>query len=158
MTLKCGLRPVYSDTTPQLNSTQLKSTQLNWTQLRSINERSNPVDSVCRSWRHKLKTRLTWLYAVQQGQLSWVEFSWVQLSCLAINTPLEVTESRWKWCHLKAWVRFPIPLHGRIFSHFGDIQRQRMASNRRRRPSPPLFHSCQVATVVMETTQLALSH
>jgi len=30
-------------------------TQLNSTQLSPTNERSDPVDSVCRSWRHKQK-------------------------------------------------------------------------------------------------------
>jgi len=38
---------------------------------------------------------------------------------------LEVTQGHWKRYHLKGWVRFPICLpYGRIFSHFGDIQRQ----------------------------------
>jgi len=32
-------------------ATQL--TQLNATQLSPMNERNDPVDSVCRSWRHK---------------------------------------------------------------------------------------------------------
>ena len=62
------LRPVYSDTT-QLNSTELNSTA--WT----------TVDSVCRSWHHKRKH--DWLGCTL---FNWV--SWVQLSCVAINTPL----------------------------------------------------------------------
>ena len=75
-------------------ATQLNSTQLNWTQLdvelstRSqreqlspINERSDPVDSVCRSWRHKQNH--DWLGCTL---FNWI--SWVQLSCVAVNTPL----------------------------------------------------------------------
>jgi len=42
-------RSVYSDTT-QLNSTSSCREQLS-----PINERSDRVDSVCRSWRHKQK-------------------------------------------------------------------------------------------------------
>jgi len=61
------LRPVYSDTT-QLNSTELNSTA--WT----------TVNSVCRSWRHKQKH--DWLGCTL---FNWV--SWVQLNCVAINTP-----------------------------------------------------------------------
>ena len=57
------LRPVYSDTT-QLNLTA-------WT----------TVDSVCRSWRHKQKH--DWLGCTLFNWVSWVEFS-----CVAINTPL----------------------------------------------------------------------
>ena len=73
--------PFIAHISTQLNSTQLNSTQLDVElstrsqreQLSPINERSDPVDSVCRSWRHKQKTWLTWLYAVQLGQLSSVE-------------------------------------------------------------------------------------
>jgi len=54
--------------TTQLNSTELNSTA--WT----------TVDSVCRSWRHKQKH--DWLGCTL---FNWV--SWVQLSCVAINTP-----------------------------------------------------------------------
>jgi len=50
---------VYSDTTQlNKNSTQLDvelSTRSQREQLSPINERSGPVDSVCRSWRHKQK-------------------------------------------------------------------------------------------------------
>ena len=74
-TTSLPLRPVYSDTT-----------QLNWTQLRSMNERSDPVDSVCRSWRHKQNTTDL---AVRCSTGS-VEFSWIELSCVAINTPLKI--------------------------------------------------------------------
>jgi len=66
-----NLGGVYSDTT-QLNLTQLNST--------------------ARLWRHKQKPDwlashwlADWLYAVQLGQLSWV-----QLSCVAINGPLNM--------------------------------------------------------------------
>jgi len=44
---------------------------------------------------------------------------------------LELAQGHWKWYHSKAWVRFPIftfhSKYGRIFSNFGDTQRQRMA-------------------------------
>ena len=96
------LRPVYSDTTQlnairrrvklswvgevsiatQLNSTQLDvelSTRSQREQLSPINERSDPVDSVCRSWRHKQKH--DWLGCTV---FNWV--SWVELSCVAIDT------------------------------------------------------------------------
>jgi len=68
-----NLRGVYSDTT-QPNSTELNSTA--WT----------TVDSVCRSWRHKQKH--DWLGCTLFNWVSSVQFSWVQLSCVAINTPL----------------------------------------------------------------------
>jgi len=57
------LRGVYSDTT-QLDVEF--STRSQREQLSPINERSDPVDSVCRSWRHKQKH-------------DWVELSWVEL-------------------------------------------------------------------------------
>jgi len=50
-----------------------------WTQLRSINERSDPVDSVCRSWRHKQKH--DWLGCTLFNWVSWVQLSWVELCC-----------------------------------------------------------------------------
>ena len=69
-------------------ATQLNSTELSWTQLdvelstRSqreqlspINERSDPVDSVCRSWRHKQKQ--DWLVCTLFNWVSWVQLSWV---------------------------------------------------------------------------------
>ena len=77
------LRGVYSDTT-QLNWTQLDvelSTRSQREQLSPINERSDPVDSVRRLWRHKQKH--DWLGCTL---FNWV--SWVQLSCVAINGPL----------------------------------------------------------------------
>ena len=44
---------------------------------------------------------------------------------------LEVTQGHWKWYQLKAWkLGYGFVFHSnysRIFSHFGDIQRQRMA-------------------------------
>ena len=58
----------------QLNSTELNSTA--WT----------TVDSVCRSWRHKQKH--DWLGCTVRCSTGSVEFSWVKLSCVAINTPL----------------------------------------------------------------------
>ena len=73
------LRPVYSDTT------QLNSTKLNWTQLdvelstRSQREQQLTVTLVCRSWRHKQKH--DWLGCTV---FNWV--SWVELSCVAIDT------------------------------------------------------------------------
>ena len=68
------LRPVYSDTT-QLNSTRRRVVDkfTAWT----------TVDSVCRSWRHKQKH--DWLGCTL---FNWV--SWVQLSCVAINTLLTI--------------------------------------------------------------------
>ena len=68
----------------QLNSTELNSTQLDVElstrsqreQLSPINERSDPVDSVCRSWRHKQKH--DWLGCTLCSTGS-VEFSLVQL-------------------------------------------------------------------------------
>ena len=74
------LRGVYSDTT-QLD-VEL-STRSQREQLSPINERSDPVDSVCRSWRHKQIH--DWLGCTL---FNWV--SWVELSCVAINTPLAV--------------------------------------------------------------------
>ena len=89
----------------QLNSTQLDvelSTCSQREQLSPINERSDPVDSVCRSWRHKQKH--DWLGCTLFNWVSWVELccyrhpsiatqlnstsSGVELSCVAINTPL----------------------------------------------------------------------
>ena len=55
------LRPVYSDTT-----------QLNWTQLNSTQQREQQLTQFVGRDVIK-KTRLTWLYAVQLGQLSSVE-------------------------------------------------------------------------------------
>ena len=49
---------------------------------------------------------------------------------MTLNSGLEVTQGHWKWYHLKALVWFPIRLpsnYGRIFSHFGDIERQAKA-------------------------------
>jgi len=62
------LRGVYSNTT-QLNSTQL-------TQLNSV----QPSQSCFCLWRHDLQTKSTVVQAV--------ELSSVELSCVAINTPL----------------------------------------------------------------------
>ena len=62
-------------------ATQLNSTQLNWTQ--------QPVYDVINKNTTEL-VHADWLYAVQLGQLSWVEFSSVELSCVAINGPLDV--------------------------------------------------------------------
>ena len=78
------LRGVYSDTT-QLNSTELSWTQLDVElstrsqreQLSPINERSDPVDSICRSWRHKQKH--DWLGCTLFNRVSWVQLSWVEL-------------------------------------------------------------------------------
>jgi len=96
------LRGVYGDTT-QLNSTRRRvelswvskvsiATQLNSTRRRvvrhvhsvnnchlSINVYSDPVDSVCRSWRHKQKH--DWLGCTLFNWISW-------LSCVAIDTRL----------------------------------------------------------------------
>jgi len=68
---------------PATDSQSLYSdtTQLNSTQLSPINERSDPVDSVCRSWRHKQKH--DWLGCTL---FNWV--SWVESSCVAIDTRL----------------------------------------------------------------------
>ena len=54
--LQSVLRGVYSEKT-QLNSTwrRVADSCSQREQLSSINERSDPVDSVCRSWRHKQK-------------------------------------------------------------------------------------------------------
>ena len=47
---------------------------------------------------------------------------------MTLKYGLEVTHGHWKWYYLKALERFPIRLpQYRNFSHFGDIQRQRMA-------------------------------
>ena len=49
---------------------------------------------------------------------------------MTLKCGLEVTQVHWKWYHLKAWNCFLFAFHsnyGRIFSHFGDIQRQAMA-------------------------------
>ena len=75
---------VYVIACVMLNSTQLdvelsKGSQRE--QLSPINERSDPVDSVYRSWRHKQKH--DWLGCTL---FNWV--SWVELSCVAIHTPL----------------------------------------------------------------------
>ena len=45
---------------------------------------------------------------------------------VTLKSRLRVTQGHWKWYHLKAWVRCPMRLYGRIFRHFGHIQRQRM--------------------------------
>ena len=74
------LRSVYIDT-PQLNSAS------SCRHVHSVNNchlslnvvTSDPVDSVCRSWRHKQKH--DWLGCTL---FNWV--SWVELSCVAINT------------------------------------------------------------------------
>ena len=81
-------------------ATQLNSTQLNCNL--SLN-----VDSVCRSWRHKQKH--DWLGCTLFNWVSWVELcryrrvssdttqlelSWVELSCVAINTPLRKSNGR----------------------------------------------------------------
>ena len=83
----CILRGVYSDTT-QLNSTQLNSTQL--TQLNSV----QPSQSCFCLWRHYLQTESTGSLRSLIGD-SWSRCervdnstsSWVELSCVAINTP-----------------------------------------------------------------------
>ena len=92
------LSPVYSDTT-----------ELNWTQLDSVNN-SWLTDSVCRSWRHKQKhdwlgcTLFNWVSWVQ---LSSVQFGSVELSCVAINTPLDeltdIYRSRTLCLRLRVW-------------------------------------------------------
>jgi len=67
------LRGVYSDTT-----------ELNWTQLTQLNS-VQPSQSCFCLWCHDLQTESTAVHAVE---LSSVEFSWVELSCVAINGPL----------------------------------------------------------------------
>jgi len=51
------------------------STRSQREQLSPINERSDPVDSVCRSWRHKQNTT----YLAVRCSIGSVEFSWVVL-------------------------------------------------------------------------------
>ena len=74
-------RPQYATKhTDRLNSTQLDvelSTRSEREQLSPINERSDPVDSVCRSWRHKQKH--DWLGCTLFNWVSWVKLSWVEL-------------------------------------------------------------------------------
>jgi len=65
-----SLRGVYSDTT-----------QLNWTQLTQLNS-VQPSQSCFCLWRHDLQTESTVVHAV--------ELSSVELSCVAINGPLEL--------------------------------------------------------------------
>ena len=69
------------------------ATQLNSTQLNSTWQREQQLTQFV---GHDVinKTRLTWLYAVQLGQLSWVQLSSVELSCVAINTPLRSLKVR----------------------------------------------------------------
>ena len=58
----------------QLNPTQLDvelSTRSQREQLSPINERNDPVDSVCTSWRHKQKH--DWLGCTLFNWVSWVE-------------------------------------------------------------------------------------
>ena len=51
-------------------------------------------------------------------------------SGVALKTRLGFVQGHWKWHLLIDCIRVPIVFHGnygRIFSHFGDIQRLRMA-------------------------------
>jgi len=84
-----------------------------------------------------LKSRLR----VTQGHWKrnhWIDHTRSRLSSyltfniiVTLKCELEVTQGYWKWYHLKAWYGLLFAFHSnyhRIFSHFGDIQRQRMAS------------------------------
>ena len=73
------------------------STQLNWTQLNSTRQREQQLTQFV---GRDVINKNTWLYAVQLGQLSWVE-----LSCVAINTPL----------HHMARLHCTISYFGRIY-------------------------------------------
>jgi len=46
---------------------------------------------------------------------------------VTLKCGLEVTQDHWKWYHLEAWVLVFHSNYGHIFSHFGDIQRWKMA-------------------------------
>jgi len=85
------LRGVYSDTT-KLNSTA-------WT----------TVDSVYRSWRHKQKH--DWLGCALFNWVSWVQLSSIELSYVAINTPLVL---KWR-TKTPTWALFGVP--NMIYSH-----------------------------------------
>jgi len=37
---------------------------------------------------------------------------------MTLKSSLKVTQCHWKWCHSKAWVRFPIRL---LYSNYGRI-------------------------------------
>ena len=110
------LRGVYSDTT-QLNSTSswvasansdVNATKLNWTRRRvvdtltawlsPINERSDPVDSVCRSWRYIWRV-LTSL----PGDISTNSFSDRLIKATAIeNISQEMNVAGWYITHHNA--------------------------------------------------------
>ena len=78
---------------------------------------------------HGLWKRILWIDRTRLSRVRpiwrWI-LSWTWKSVRDHSTSLKVVAY-----HLKAWVRFPIHLpysnYGRIFSHFGDIQRQAMA-------------------------------
>jgi len=64
-------------------ATQLNWTELNWTQLIQLNS-VQPSQSCFCLWRHDLQTESTVVHAVEL-----CEFSWVELSRVAINGPLQ---------------------------------------------------------------------
>jgi len=83
-------RSVYSDTdATQLNvelSTRSQREQ------QSVNKCSDPVDSVCRSWRHKQKH--DWLGCTLFNWVSWVQLSWVELC--RYKHPFTLLPGRWR--------------------------------------------------------------
>ena len=107
------LRSIYSDTS------QLNSTELNWTQLTQLNS-VQPSQSCFGLWRHDLQTESTGsLRSFIGDSCSRCErvdnstSSWVQLSCVAINTPL--LAHLWSYY---CYFRLDLSLSSMIAKHF----------------------------------------
>ena len=84
---------------------------LNSTQLSPINERSDPVDSVCRSWRHKQK--YDWLGCTLFNWVSWVELC--RYRHFADATQLNWTSS---WVVSDRWVSIATHTYIYIYKWF----------------------------------------